>query len=265
MKKIIPAILTILLCCMLFLCISLATPESALEHKDINQKETNSTQPELTVLPVYIPMPIKTVHTEEPIIENAFKKEPVIDRQIFDKTNRETREALDAYKMVLRDNLNFSDPLETGKYMNTNLCRLTDDFVINGQLKEFGIIDLDQDGLPEVILVFGTYQDYFVILHYQHNLVYAYSLGNRSFNTLKIDGSFGFSSSGFESGTGTISFNVYSIITHELNYHLDDYYIIDHQRTTEEEYRKAQDFQDSKPNVTWYEFTEDNIETYLSY
>lgn len=261
---------TAILAAMLFLTSStIFDSETAIPEANLTPRHAK--QHLLPLLPVFVPLPIaETVFSEQLITENVFIEEPIVDRQLLDKSNHETKAALNAYKLVLKDNqklFRMYDP----EYMNIRQCILTDSFTIYGHLEQFGVIDLDGDNLPEVILAFKDSNGnnyYYAILRFQHNLVYAYSNDSKDFNHLKIDGTFHFY--GLYCGTGTISFNSKtSVIDHRTTYYSythqsGNYFVVNNKRTTEEEFARAMYYQDSKPDITWYEFSEDNIERCFS-
>lgn len=108
--------------------------------------------------------------------------------------------AMEAYKAVLCGDAAFRDT-GTGKDLYVaHICEVFNPEVSWVSLY-FTTIDLDRDGIREVILMLGPHARYgYEILHYQNETVYGYYMVPRSFEELKIDGTYEGSSSAF-SGT----------------------------------------------------------------
>ena len=207
---------------------------------------------------------------------------PVVDKQIFDWTDSHVLEAAEAYRDVLMEQEELCFFWE-GKYMNSikNLTQINEKtFSRPREIKRFTVIDLDNDNLPEVVLSFPEEQDgkyyesEYCILKYHDGIVYAYDRGIRGFNTLRMDGTFRWANSGFEAGIGTLLFQKVTTYTAQrgITETEDKVYsntssgefLINGQSVTREEEQKAMDYQNSKPEAAWYEFTEENIKRYLS-
>ena len=182
--------------------------------------------------------------------------------------------ALNAIKAVLQGNAEF---FETGIKKTLNINQLNQavslDSKATAKATKFAVIDLDNDGTKEVILwltVNGLDYSASEVLHYQSGVVYGYVMWYRSFNELKTDGTFTFSSGAMDSGFGTIKFTdqtcstdeiVYSESSYDSNNNLTVSFFIDNKSATQDEFNLAIKNQDEKPNATWYDFTDDNIET----
>ena len=200
----------------------------------------------------------------------------VVDKQIFDWTNSQVAEAAEAYRDVLMEQAEFcffSNPY--GPLYDESVKNLSqlENFMPGGSARTFAIIDLDNDSLPEVVLSFGDYGENYCILKYYNNDVYIYSRGIRGFNTLKMDGTFRWANSGFEVGIGTLLFQKVTTYTAQggitetedkvYSNTSSEEFLINGQRVTREEEQKAFEYQQSKPDATWYDFTEKNIAKYL--
>ena len=205
---------------------------------------------------------------------------PVVDKQIFDWTDSQVLEAAEAYRDVLMGHEDLCFFWE-GKYMDSvkNLNQINEKFSHLREIKRFTVIDLDNDNLPEVVLSFPEkrdgkyYESEYCIFKYHDGIVYVYDRGIRGFNTLRMDGTFGWADSGSESGIGTLLFQKVTTYTAQRgitetedkvysNTGSEEFFI-NGQSVTREEEQKAMDYQDSKPEATWYEFSEENIEKYL--
>ncbi|MFA5536585.1 MAG: hypothetical protein WDA53_05385 [Bacillota bacterium] len=181
-------------------------------------------------------------------------------------------EMLSAYKAVLQNNFKFFNTDEN-KYMDINQFADSFNSATGTALKfiEFAFVDLDNDGTPEVILweqVSGN--DYgFEVLSYQDKIVYGYTFYYRGFNQLKADGTFYFSSAASDGGFGTVKFskNTYSIDkvtysqSHVSNGNPTVLYFVNRKSATRGEFDLVIRKQDEKPDATWYDFTDENIET----
>ncbi len=188
--------------------------------------------------------------------------------------------ALNAIKAVLQNKAEFVNTYD-GKHMDIQefIDSHYGDTLFSMEIIKFAVVDLDNDGTPEVILwerINGNDNIAFLILYYRDKVVYGYQIGYRSFNQLKADGTFYFSSSASDSGFGTLKFAENAYVTDKITYS-QSYdsngpfydsnenpailYFVNHERTTQDEFESAFKKQGEKPDATWYDFTDDNIET----
>ena len=148
----------------------------------------------------------------------------------------------------------------------------------------FAVADLDADGVLEIVVRLSVYSTReYLILHYRESEVYGYSEVLRGLMDLKADGTFHWSGGAFNNGTGRIRFeeNVYTYgdrtirethIKDKITYcqsgqdtegNILQYYFVDYQPATIQEYAVAEARQSAKPDAVWYEFTEENINAQL--
>ena len=130
------------------------------------------------------------------------------------------------------------------------------------------IIDLDRDGINEMVVwpslngddsIEAVSVPGYLILRRQGDVVYGYNPPYRGFADLKADGTFEWSSSAFEGGNATMSFEV---DRYELNYitwcdiynESDARYFVEGRKATREEFLAACDAQDAKPEPIWYAY-----------
>ncbi len=183
--------------------------------------------------------------------------------------------ALNAIKAVLLGNAEFFETNEN-EYMDIqqfyDLYRQEPgDTPI--EFRQFAIVDMDADGTPEVILslyIEGGLQPIgYEILHNINGIVYGYSVTFRGFRDLKADGTFSFSSGADNSGFGTGKFTENDMIIDRITYNESGHdssgnytvsYFVDDEKASEEEFVSAWEKQEEKPDATWYDFTDDNIE-----
>lgn len=190
---------------------------------------------------------------------------PVVDKQVFDKTDRNVIEALNAYYAVLADNapfICFSD--YSSPAIDENVKNLTQliDLIAPREFRRFAMIDLDNDNIPEVVLSNGEYEDDFFIFKYHADHVFVYRRVGRSFSALKIDGTFS-----YYGGAGSLLFESgitsdYDMIKINRNSGNTFHYYVNSEPVTEEECLEADAYQASKPDAVWQEFTLENIKKY---
>ncbi len=212
----------------------------------------------------------------------------VIDRQIFDRRNPDVAKVMKAYKSVLQGRSNFIPGFSNESEQNDDW---TKEIQPGWEQTKFAILDLDGDGLPEVVTavtvaVDGSISDGdYAVLHYQDGRVYAYGFSNRQLGQLRIDGSFTWSGSAGYWGISTISFvedeKEGTPYTYNDYAYLESFYdngtaasdeeprsyttyVVNHQETTEEEFNKAFAAWENKPEVTWYALSDENIEKHFS-
>lgn len=195
-----------------------------------------------------------------------------------DGENQESAQAsemtaiMETCKAVLQGNTEF---FSTDANKNLNISQLnqavSDDSNVTATVTKFAIVDLDIDGTSEVILwLTVNNDDYygFEVLRYQNGMVYGYTLWYRSFMDLKANGRFSFSSGAADSGFGTLAFteNTYSIdkityseSSYDSNNNMSISYFVNQQSATEDEFLSAVNRQGEEPDVTWYDFTDENI------
>jgi len=181
--------------------------------------------------------------------------------------------AMDAYKAVLCGDATFRD---TGTGKDLGVAHIYE--VFNPEASwdislYFTIIDLDGDGIREVILMLGSYGRYgYEILHYQNGTVYGYYMVSRGFEELKTDGTYEGSSSAFSGSINKIeSFSENSLteqIWAEYDYHtydycdeneLHEYFMINGKKSSSAQIEGILDQQYAKNSTEWYDVTEENI------
>lgn len=186
------------------------------------------------------------------------------------QSSQETSE--NEFQSVLRGNTPFfsTDIAQSLNINELNRAVSDDNSVITKAIK-FAVVDLDNDGTPEVVLwlkvnendIFG-----FEILRQQGGQIYGYTLTYRSFMDLKQDGTFSFSSGATDNGFGTIAFSdrdytisevAYSQSAYDANNELTISYFINGQVASENEYLSATQQQNGKQPVSWFDFTSENI------
>lgn len=175
------------------------------------------------------------------------------------------QEDLKQYRLVLNnDSPFFSASDHSALYLGQLNGGLGDLPVVFAQ---FSVADLDADRQDEVIVklsVNGNEYGYEVLDH-RDGTVYGYELVYRSMLDLKADGTFSFASSASDAGFGTLKwmndeYRIQPIAYSELAGDGKVYYYHDGKVIPGELYDQLQNTQDRKTAVTWYDFTDENIE-----
>lgn len=138
----------------------------------------------------------------------------------------------------------------------------------------FSLVDLDGDGESEAVLqIIDVAGDMggFLVLRREGGEVLGFPRSYREFESLKTDGTYGFSSAaGTEWGvcSGGFSGKEYTpktLISGKIGDDRESFsYLIEGLPASEEEYNAATDQQEQKPDAVWYEFTGENIERAFS-
>ena len=140
------------------------------------------------------------------------------------------------------------------------------------ELGKLAVIDLDKDGVNELVVWPEGDDEYlysvvgYAILRRQGDQVYGYNPVYRAFGLLKSDGTFHWSNSSFNWGTGSArftndGFEVEDITWCEIHSEADKRYFVDGLKATREEFEAATAAQDAKPDPVWYVF-EDGVLKY---
>lgn len=179
---------------------------------------------------------------------------------------------LDAFREVLAGG-SFIDsfsgiPLQLDPHDHT----ISDPFGIVSTPIHFLLLDLDEDGVQELLLWLRVEQDEyggFWVLRYEEDRVVGYSMTFRNFDKLKQDGTYQVSNSPEDYGIGRIRFaeNTWEFIyTAHYKAALDgdgnvaEYACtIDNAPGTMEEFNAAFEHHLEKPNAVWLEYTQENL------
>jgi hypothetical protein len=173
-----------------------------------------------------------------------------------------------AYKAVLAGNTTFYS--DAGKNININQLNQVIGDGSAASVEKFAVIDLDGDGSAEVVLwpkVGNNDSLGFIILRCSGGTVYGYTMYYRTFNDLKVDGTFSFSSGAGDHGFGKISFTNSGYSVQKITYceSVDSSgnqvasYFVDQKSCGSSEFDKAISQQGLKTDVTWNTFTDSNI------
>jgi len=125
---------------------------------------------------------------------------------------------------------------------------------------DFTVMDLDADGIPEVIL--GFHPGIFLILRYEDGIVYGYTRSIRQMGELKKDGTFFWSGGAGHNGVARMKFADGECERTDLafvdsHYPESEFYCINGVEATWEEYEAYRNAQDEKENAACRELRED--------
>ncbi|MDD3335506.1 MAG: hypothetical protein PHI98_08305 [Eubacteriales bacterium] len=128
---------------------------------------------------------------------------------------------------------------------------------------QFSVLDLNVDGIPEVVLSVGVGEDTdygFLILCLREGTVYGYEAVYRAMQDLKSDGSFSFSSGAADNGFGTAILDGNEFSINELAYCQSEEnggisYFVGGEAVAEDAFRLAVEQQAQKENAHWYEYS----------
>lgn len=181
----------------------------------------------------------------------------------------------EAYKAVLQGNATFFS-VDAGETLFIGeLAKAVGDMPdgTNVTATGFTALDLDGDGMREVILQLADNYGSIILRYGDDSIVYGYTLYYRAFMGVKTDGTASFSSGAAENGFGTLQFvenacslisTTYSTASYDGGNNLHIAYTVDNKAATEAEFLSAIDAQNKKADAAWYAFTPENIETVLS-
>lgn len=178
---------------------------------------------------------------------------------------------------ALNDKAEIIDP---GLGMTATLSELVAATVptVEMNITEIAAVDLDDDGIEEILLNLQTAPDApygTMILHYSaaDGKVYGHSLWARAFMDVKEDGTFSYSGGAATNGVARLSFTPEGcekqVLLHQdfdldLNGATDDYYYYRNgEAVTEQEFYSAFESWQSRPNLIWTEYTPENAEAII--
>ena len=155
----------------------------------------------------------------------------------------------------------FSTDAKKDLYVNQLDQAVSVDSSVEAKVTKYAIVDLENDGIPEVILwlVVNNNDDFgFGVLRYQDGAVYGYILPYRAFMDLKDDGTFSFSSGAADYGFGTAEFTKEGYTVKKIAYSESDYdsdnnqvisYFVNNESASKEDFLSAIDKQNGKAEL----------------
>ena len=183
-------------------------------------------------------------------------------------------DAMKAFREVLLRNSNYRDA-ESGEMLSIDQWFELGE-TVECEAQNYTVFDLDDDGTSEIILNMDVHKvkDYgTLILRYEEGTVVGYNLWARGFGDLKSDGTFVYSGGAFNHGVGKIDFSAFDPeIRHSImekvcycesggyeGENLKVSYYNDGAEITPDDFDLALKAQDEKEDVTWFDYTDDNV------
>lgn len=168
--------------------------------------------------------------------------------------------ALDEYQHILRNDGGFygvdGDRHTLAEYIAEDYGNT------NPSDARFAIVDMDGDGIREVVLDIPPHD--VLVLRYYSGEVYGYGFGVRALRDIKVDGSFYGSESASSGGCYRLAFAHSDCERIELAFYdgEDNEYRLHGEQSTEEEVDAF--LNAKKEDVSWYVLSDENIQRYLS-
>ena len=180
---------------------------------------------------------------------------------------------MEAYKAVLKNNITFYDREEKENLLVSDIIKINeslnndDDNYYFNIIMHFAILNVDGDEKPIVVLSFGEYKDYSLVLHYNDEIVYGDFNYIRQFNagTLKTNGTYLETIDVGSYSYDKLQFTDGKLSSINISYHEEDdkqnvseSFSIGDVKVSESEF---EDYIDTLEDVTWYELNQTNLET----
>lgn len=172
---------------------------------------------------------------------------------------------LKLYQLVLNNEAQF---FSTSDRANLYLGQLNRGVDGSMTFTQFAMAGLDADSMVEIVVqlsVNGNAYYGYEVLDAREGKVYGYDLVYRALEDLKADGTFSYASGAFDTGFGILKlgdreYSIEPIAYSELAEDGHVHYIHNGIPITDEAYRQLCNIQEKKAPVTWYKFTDENIE-----
>lgn len=173
---------------------------------------------------------------------------------------------MEIYQEVLRGEREFVDSAGGGSLKLDQVgSAVTSDAGIRIEPDKYAVVDLDQDGEPEVIVSLKLNGDSpygSLVLRCQDGIVYGYIFSQRELAAVKADGTFLASGGAADVGIGRLAFDGADVRVDEFTYSESGYdaknnrsisYFVDHKEAGKEEYDQAYGEWEGLPDVKWQE------------
>lgn len=244
---------------------------SSPEHKSLELPENSSgtvTNDQETITTHDVDISSDSSQTEVQNDPAASEKESV-------SANSSAPVDLGQFRTILTGEADFLDAFshETVNISNLSSVFTTDTSTV-AVAESFTILDLDEDGMPEVVLQLGPNETWGrLILHAKNADVYGYWIPSRAMQNVKEDGTFNFSNDAGNSGIGTLSFGdqtyeTTELVRSEVLYDADNapavLYYINGAVSSQEAFDQEMASQAHKKDAVAFEFTTTTIESYFN-
>ena len=126
----------------------------------------------------------------------------------------------------------------------------------------FAVVDLDRDGTAEVVYRRSDYRGY-IVLHLYYGGVRGHELNYREMTSLKRDGSLLASGGAALAAINRIRFDGAEMVIERNEFGVDGSAADGVSNVTQEEFDERIAKFETRPNVTWYDWTEENVRSVL--
>ena len=168
-----------------------------------------------------------------------------------------------AFTAFLKGETTFRD-LNTGRVIDrAHIREASGD---GGEPTRYAVLDMDGDGVPELLFQVGNYGDWTLVLHVQGGEMTGEAFYCRSMGNLKEDGTFDFSSGAADNGTGRLRFTDSGFEVEELTRQYpsdedwEEIYLVDGREVSQDVYEAAVERQEAKGEPDWHPISEAGIE-----
>lgn len=184
------------------------------------------------------------------------KKEESVKKEETPSTNEVAYK--DIYLEVLEDKRNYfnegEEEITFSEYLKDYLERFS-------LTLSYAVLDMDKDGKDEMIVGIENTDEPYLILNYEDNIVYGYSITYRGMQNLKTDGTYQASGGADVNVVAYSNFNKFTRNETKLASSINGEYIVNNEITTLEEYNNFIKKFNEKENVSFttyksYEQTE---------
>jgi hypothetical protein len=146
-------------------------------------------------------------------------------------------------------------------YLNEYLNIYFDDAF---QVTQFTVLDMDGNGISEVVLEIAPLSER-LLLYYYNDIVYGYSFSYRGMNDLKKDGTFMSSGGAGHWSIDKLIFSTGICEKKELCRLDSTLYYVNDEEVSEDLFYSFYNEQQQKENAEWYEFNETNINNFTEF
>lgn len=195
-------------------------------------------------------------------------------QDLSSQTDEESVSVMEAFRSVLLNEAAFSctdkvpgDNINVIQQFNGFLNEIPYGYKNPAQVCRFGIVDMDGDSMPEVVLEIEDYYG-FLILRNVDGQIQGNFLDYRAMYSLKENGSFRSENSAFEVFINKLYFIRDTVVAdkkiHKLMSNYDETsYSIDDISVGKEDYERANALYEGYPEVEWHDYTEEAVNEFI--
>lgn len=200
----------------------------------------------------------------EKTLKEIFPENLIKDATAANYSDKFYQEQIQSYLQVTSDDNDkiqtlLKDVMNNKKEFTTenNKEVLLKDFVIiddeKAQVDKYATVDMDSDGIEELIILTTSEYGSYVVLHYENGIIYGYKIGIRSLESLKKDGTFIGSSGATSNEYLTMSFdkNKYKTTAFAIYDTVNNVYEVEGKKVSEEFAKEYTDKWAERESVEW--------------